>query len=67
MDRGRRMLVNAMTQDADVRGKATVVTSAESYALASELITALRAREAAEGEEDGGAVEEGEEEDSTLE
>ena len=66
------MLVNAMTQDADVRGKATVVTSAESYALASELITALRATEAAEGageegEEDGGAVEEGEEEDSTLE
>ena len=63
------MLVNAMTQDADVRGKATVVTSAESYALASELITALRAREAAEGagEEDGGATEEREEEDPTLE
>ena len=53
------MLVNAMTQDADVRGKATVVTSAESYALASELIAALRAREAAEAA--------GEEEDSTLE
>ena len=57
-----------------VRGKATVVTSTESYALASELITALRAREAAEGSEEEGeqgeggeAVEERDAEDSTLE
>lgn len=47
-----RMLVNAMTQNADVRGKATVVTSTESYALASELITALRAKEASESADD---------------